>query len=345
VITDYNGRNLSGGFDYNREQIQDAYRLAYFLHPQPEVAVNVLKEGFDKARLLSRTINKRPPSETPHKLLICSEDLLHVGVMKASEGFEIYQEFTGSPIQRKMSRYPNSYQPNSDDFVIRYIKTIYEKSSDRGARYLAIGIGTLVYRYKTVEILGLSDYFDNNNSSKIKRFYENLLANRFPAVDLKETYPVSERNAKLIECCFDIFTLPSVRNVNFNRVSNVRDEYFAYNCDKSERDKFNVLMKFGLLRLIAEYNTFVPYGSYELDNSADKLMLPNPSNLIFSQPEQNLETRLDQPELTDKELCFIDAFLRKDESTAVREHITSNNSLTNNNPDAEDILLEYVDDL
>ena len=171
-------RQNNEGIEFSVEQIQNAYQLAYFIHPQDDLAISVLVEGMERARLIAKTISKRPISSQPHKLPVLKEDLLHVGVLTASEFFEIYQESTGNPNQKKLAGYSSNYQPTPDDFVIRYIKKIYILSNDRFARYLAIGVGTLVYRYRTIDVLGLSDYFDNNNSSKIKKFYDTVMKNR-----------------------------------------------------------------------------------------------------------------------------------------------------------------------
>lgn len=317
AINDYNEWYLNNRVNRESEKIQNAYQLAYFLHPQDDVAFSVLNEGFDKARLLAKTIDKRPYSNQPHKLLVSSEDLLHIGVMTASEGFEIYQELENSQ-QRNMSRYANNYQPTFDDFVIRYVKKIYSISNDRTARYLAIGIGTLLYNYKTVEILGISEYFDNNNSSKIKRFYENSLLNRFPSIDTRQSSPIEGRTAKLIECCFDIFTLPSIRNTHFNQNLNIRNEYFSYHCDKSEREKFAVFMKFGLARLIDEYNNYLPYGHHRIDDPINRLMLPETPNRNFDQSEQNFKDRIKQSVLNEEAIQVMHTFLKKDNMPIIK---------------------------
>jgi hypothetical protein len=335
MISQYNG-----GVEFSVEQIQNAYRLAYFIHPQEDLAISVLVEGMERAKLIARTISKRPVSNQPHKLPILNQDLLHVGVLTASELFELYQEFTGTPNQKKLAGYSSKYQPTRDDFVIRYIKKIYFLSSDRLARYFAIGIGTLVYRYKTVDILALSpDYFDNNNSSKIKKFYEEGLKSRFPMIDLHRNLVPDERTFKLAECCFNIFMLPSVRNSDFSQVVDVRDEYFAYDSTRSEREKFDALMGFGLERLICEYNAYLPYGSCELEDPAKILILPNSLNPNFNQAETDFEFRLNKTQLTENELHMMSMFSRK------RDGIPGIDLLKKDETERDDEFLRYADDL
>jgi hypothetical protein len=322
-----NGQS-SEGVEFSVEQIQKAYQLAYFIHPQDELAISVLVEGMERAKLIAKTISKRPVSSQPHKLPILNEDLLHVGVLTASELFEIYQELTGNPNQKKLAGYSSDYQPTTDDFVIRYIKKIYILSNDRVARYLAIAVGTLVYRYKSIDILGLSDYFDNNNSSKIKKFYDEGLKNRFPMIDLSRNLLPNERTSKLTECCFDIFMLPSVKSLDFDQAINVRNEFFARG-SRPERERFNMLMSCGLKRLITEYNAYVPFGSYELDDPANKLILPSSLNPNFNQTGADFEFRLKKSQLTENELHIMNAISRK------RGDMSPN----------DDVFLRYVDDL
>lgn len=40
-----NGQN-NEGLEFSVEQIQDAYQLAYFIHPHDELAISVLVEGW-----------------------------------------------------------------------------------------------------------------------------------------------------------------------------------------------------------------------------------------------------------------------------------------------------------
>lgn len=288
--------------------------------------------------MIARTIGKRPVSSQPHKLPILNEDLLHVGVLTASELFEIYQELTGNPNQRKLAGYSSDYQPTADDFVIRYIKKIYILSNDRVARYLAIGVGTLVYRYRTIDILGLSDYFDNNNSSKIRRFYDEALKNRFPMIDLGRNLLPDERTSALTECCFNIFMPPSVKSMDFDGVINVRNEFFA-NGARPERERFNVLMSCGLKRIIAEYNAYVPYGSYELDDPANKLILPNSLNPNFNRTGADFESRLKKSQLTETELHLMNKISRK------RGGASATDLMAKGGDAHDDVFLRYVDDL
>jgi hypothetical protein len=327
------------GVEFSVEQIQNAYKLAYFIHPQDDLAISVLVEGMERARLIAKTIGKRPVSSQPHKLPILNQDLLHVGVLTASEIFEVCQEMMGTPNQKKLAGYSSNYQPTTDDFVIRYVKKIYILSNDRLARYMGIGVGTLVYRYKTVDILGLSDYFDNNNSSKIKKFYEEALKNRFPMIDLHRNLVPDERTSKLTECCFNIFMLPSVRSSDFSQVVDVRDEFFAYDSDKSEREKFDALMNFGIARLIAEYNAYLPYGTRELDDPSKKLILPNSLNSNFNKTRDDFEFRLKKLKLTENELHMMNIFSRKSNTTQRIDLLPKDDA------SKDDVFLRYVDDL
>lgn len=289
------------------------YNRAYFWHPEPFAAFQVLLTGIKIAANTKRKISRRTCSDDPHKFIISDRDLLHYGIMEASELYETYEEHSKYTSQKNLSRYQSEYEPNADDFLIRYLKKIYLSSYDRHPRYFAIAEGTQFYRYRTVDILKLSDDFDNQNSSDIKKFVADKIARRFCYLDLEEMRPVADvqRTLAILQTARRQLLLPSQREYGVPNETNLALDYFGFQSSKPLVEKQTVLMTYGIGKLISDYNRcFSAQSSERLDEPNLKIRIPEVAKTNFSKPTDDFESRLQPVPLDRKDWLLIEQNLK-----------------------------------
>lgn len=163
---------------WSDEEIQRAYDLAYFLHPDEDIALAVTTEGWEKGVGYVKSQAERPSSPTPSKLLLSQEACLQRGVFTASAMWERDQE---SENPQKIPR----YQPSGDDMLIRYIELLISATMGRKMPHTAVALGCHLYDYQPGQISEL--FPDHISDVNIRRVHGNLLAKireRFPYFEI-----------------------------------------------------------------------------------------------------------------------------------------------------------------
>jgi hypothetical protein len=156
----------SGGQRLTDEQIKRAYELAYFLHPQRDVAMRVTIDALNAFELLRRREVRLARTRTRYSGGIASEGILQFALFQVSCTWELDQE-SGRPVLNPQ------YTPSREDLIVRYVKHLVWKAGMLNSCYVAIGIGCLLYSYRPVDILNLSFYyFGDANIRRVKGEYQ-----------------------------------------------------------------------------------------------------------------------------------------------------------------------------
>lgn len=157
----------------NDETIQRAFRLAYSLHPDRLLAVEIAEEALNYKRVLESDQDARPVAARPFKQRLGEENLLRKSVYLTSEKWEKDQE-SRAPKMRP------AYRPTSEDLLYRYIKTLVTHSMDRKPVYAAVAVGSILYAYQPVDVAKISpDVFDDSNIRRVKAHLHKALQRRF----------------------------------------------------------------------------------------------------------------------------------------------------------------------
>ncbi|MBK8813211.1 MAG: hypothetical protein IPN69_21135 [Acidobacteria bacterium] len=318
-------------FDFTenpKDALDRHHELAFFLHPDPVVAFQVLEHGIDLAQKTKKQLSRRPFSKDPHKLPFLERDLLHLGVLRASEAFELHEEIYRFDSRSNLSRYRSDYEPNADDVYLRIVKHLYVNSFDRHPRYFAIAEGVNFFRYKTIEILQLCDRFDNQNSSHIKKFFEKKLRVRFPYLDWDCVLvpDCNERTKLILRAAREQFVLPSHREQTVTTDINVITEYFGYDSNRTDRERQAVLMRHGIDRLINDYNSHFPDPSDRLEDPYQKLCLPCLTGIPVPSRSTRLEDRFAPMPLNRNERRIVEQKIRDSLPWISSEQSPSNGS-------------------
>ena len=264
------------------DELQRAFRLISFLHPDRAVALCVLQDACDRISVIRRVQQRRPDSSRPFKLKIPEESLTQLGAYGASEIWEKDQE---SEHPQKEPR----YKPNADDMLARYVKTIIWKAMDRPSRYAAVGLGCLLYTYQPHEVSSLAEeFFDSDNIRRDKSWmFEQIklrfgrargLTNGHEYVALERP---SSRQRELIQKSLSVFTPWSSCPASNGRApgASLLEIYFDRRSELTELERVHVLCDpacGGLPRLVHEYNSIYGRGNeMRLDDPEEKLGSPN----------------------------------------------------------------------
>lgn len=155
------------------EDLQQMFRVAYFLHTNREIAYEVTRDGIRKGEMKLAGQNRRPPSTRPNKQRLSLKNALLSGVFAASENWETDQE------SRQPLRTPR-YVPTDEDFLARYAKKLVWHSMERDSEWVSIAIGHFLYCYPLNEIARLSpEYFDDHNMWRTRAFLDETIRARF----------------------------------------------------------------------------------------------------------------------------------------------------------------------
>lgn len=185
-------------------EIQQVFRLAYYLHPQREIALRitqaalcdsfpVLQQGQDKRHKQRGILSLLPRRHAlrPYKLSLPRQGLLQMSVYHTSARWERDQEAQTFclPGQR--------YHPTHDDLLIRYITHLVACSLERHVVYGALALGCHLYQYSPTHISQLApDLFLEDN---IRRAYSKLLGwmqQRFPTLPIDQRPPFGTRKVR-----------------------------------------------------------------------------------------------------------------------------------------------------
>ena len=150
-------RPQAGALGNVREQLQSAFRLAYFIHSDRELAIKIAKEALDDLEAAKATQRRRlyyTPSglssgrakpQTPRtKVVMADAHLLQRLVYRASEIYEIQQEKAQS-----------EHRLTEEDMLIRFVKHLVRITVRRSSFYVALGISRLLHGYSTTETMDI----------------------------------------------------------------------------------------------------------------------------------------------------------------------------------------------
>jgi hypothetical protein len=275
------GGNAMKGQVFSDEEIQDAFHLAYILHPNMAVAYSVALDAIDRYFLQERLQKRRPIAKQPFKIQLSDSALLQTSVYLASDFWERDQE-------RLLPRKHPYYKPNVNDLIVRYVKFLIWETMERSSSHVAVGIGSFLYTYRTSEINNLApDHFKDDNIRRIKAGIINAIRKRFEQHNI-----VPDDSPYLItriptgaerELIYNSLTALAPWVVEHASSSStgrpVLDTYFGYESEKSEWERNHALIDLGcagLRLLIHEFNAGSPRESnMSLDDPDGKLEIPD----------------------------------------------------------------------
>jgi hypothetical protein len=293
---------------FSDEEIQDAFRLAYVLHPNMAVAYSVALDAVDRFFLQQRLQGRRPKAKKqPFKNLLSDPALLQTSVYLASDSWERDQE-------RLLPRKTPFYRPNINDLIARYVKLLVWKTMEHNCTHVAVGIGSFLYTYRTAEIKHLApDHIKDDNIRRIKAGIISEIRNRFEQYNIAPddsphiiTREPTSHERELVYSSLTAFAprvaehaLPSSDNTP------VLERYFGYESKKSEWERNHALIDFGcagLRLLIQEFNASGSREDDMLENPDEKLQVPD---FGASFDSGGSDDRFNPPSLSETELISL----------------------------------------
>ena len=200
----------------NGDLLNRAYEVAYFIHADHQVAIEVATEAMSKLEVATTAQDKRlyytPRLRTVRTKVSHSErHLLQRLTYIESESHERKTELDGRGMNRA-------------DFIIRFIKHLVRITIKRNSFYVTVGLSRLLHSYSTSEAMEIQnvvvqdpervrdDYYYRSRKKRLmfelkERFGDalNVLrANR--GEERFETYDCSARDADLVRECLQKFT-------------------------------------------------------------------------------------------------------------------------------------------
>src|ERR1043165_6828446 len=263
------------------EELQQAFDLAYILHPRADVALRVTIDACDFLAGIDSTQARRRRSLNHYKAAIPHEQRLQQAVYVVSYRRELDQESPRPWMTPK-------YTPTREDLIVRYVKHIIWKNSLLHCRNLAVGIGCLLYSYQPSEIAELLGFYEENNLRKIKARIAKDLRDRFSNAGIVRpngksirTIPASENDRLLVQQALEVLTpwqsshLPPATPETL-----ILETLFDENNPLSEWKRKHALIDpecAGLAHLVNEYNNFFASISIrrKLADPLEMLVLPD----------------------------------------------------------------------
>jgi hypothetical protein len=304
---------------FSDEELQSAFRLAYVLHPKKTVAYSVTLDAIERYFEQKKLQEKRPKANAryferkilqkkslkvknqPFKNVLSNAALLQTSVYLASDLWEKDQE------SKSPSKNP-TYKPNVNDLIVRYIKFLVRQTMERNSSYVAVGIGSLLYTYRTAEITKIApDYFKDDNIRRIKSGIIDKIRERFEQHDIapKEfsclnTKQPTDFERKLVQNSLIAFAPWVTKHAG----AQLLETYFDYGSQKTEWERNHALIDFGcagLQRLIQEYNAVFREDNMQLENPDEKLEIPDfGASLSYDDDD-----RFNPPPLSETELMSL----------------------------------------
>ena len=288
---------------FTRDELQQAFALAFVLHPSPEVALRVLIKAIKLTVHLEQTEARRERSLEHYKSPFPPEALLQFAVFGASLLWEVDQE---SPLPKKEPR----YKPTREDLVVRYLKHLVCNNLVK-AHFSSLGIalGCVLFDYKPKQIADLLGLSDELSIHRIKRNTRKQLMKRFkyadvltPEGDAIRTKLACDHDRELVQDALKAFAPWNTTHIplapgeslleKLIEESNLTDWDFKHALLDSECG--------GLDQLIIQHNNL--YARYGED-------LEDPNLLLFVPDFKDSPTppvdRFKAPRLTDNEIFFI----------------------------------------
>ncbi len=261
------------------KELQQAFDLAYILHPVFKVALSVIIDAFAVFECLEKRQARRRRSKKHYKTLIPPERLLQFAVFLASYVRELDQESPRPRLEPK-------YKPTRDDLLVRYIKHLIWKTSLLPCRELAIGIGCLLYDYKPKEVAELFSGHCEGDLRHIKMRIRKEMAKRFshlvgvlPADEKPKlrTVPANDRDRKLVQQLLSALIPWQSSHIKLSPGALIIETVFNTDPGVSDWDRKHALIDpecAGFERLVTEHNEY--FGPY----SASKTIFAEPSLLV-----------------------------------------------------------------
>jgi hypothetical protein len=259
------------------ESIQQAFGLAHSLHPHREVAWEVTRDALKLNRVLSTRQDVRPMAGRPYKQRLHDSNLLRLSVFMASEKWEKDQESRAPKLTPR-------YTPSKEDLLYRYLKTLVWHSMDRPCVYAAIGVGALLFSYRTCEIAAVSvDFFDDLNIRRKKDWLREKVVSRFRDVMVitdgasgKGVPPPTEYQLAFVnKSLATLAPLVEGHPQGCTAGEGLFGEYFCFDSPKTEVERVHLIINTeccGWARLVEQYNRLSSHN--RLEAPADKLSLP-----------------------------------------------------------------------
>lgn len=302
---------------FSDEEMQNAFHLAYVLHPNMAVAYSVALDAVDRFFLQQKLQGRRPKAKKqPFKNLLSDPALLQTSVYLASDSWERDQE-------RLLPRKTPFYRPNVNDLIARYVKLLVWKTMEHNCTHVAVGIGSFLYTYRTAEIKYLApDHIKDDNIRRIKAGIVSEIRNRFEQYNIVPgdsphiiTRTPTSHERELVHSSLTAFA-PWVAEHAFPSSDNtpVLETYFGYESKKSEWERNHALIDFGcagLRLLIQEFNAGdAREDDMLLENPDEKLQVPDFGTGF--DPSGN-DDRFNPPSLSETELISLRRALAQNE--------------------------------
>ena len=153
--TDHSDSQPAGTEDALSNYLEPAFRLAFFIHSDKDIAAQIVTEAIDNLHLARVSQQRRqyytpagfssgrPKPQTPRtKVIVDDAHLLQRLVYSASEPYEVRQE-----------QLHNRATLTEEDLVIRFVKHLIKISIRRNSFYVAVGMSRLLHGYTTAETM------------------------------------------------------------------------------------------------------------------------------------------------------------------------------------------------
>jgi len=288
---------------FTRDEWQQAFALAFMLHPSADVAFHVLIDASWIATLLEQTEARRQRSVAHYKSPIPREALLQFAVFCASLRWERDQE---SPLPKMEPR----YKPTRDDLVVRYLKHLVCNNLLKARlRYLAIALGCLLYDYKPKQITDFLGLYDEPKIRHIKSRIKKQLMKRFVHADVftpkrnaLRTKPASDHDRQLLKDALKLLTPWNTAHITVKPGELRLAKMFAENSKLTNWDRKHLLLDpicGGLEQLINEHNQLFREG-LRLADPKLKLFVPD-----FDDTPTPPVDRFKAPRLTEGEITLL----------------------------------------
>jgi Domain of unknown function (DUF4407) len=267
---------------FSDKEIQGAFHLAYLLHPNMAVAYSIALDAIDRYFLQKRLQERRPKAKKqPFKNQLSDPALLQTSLYLASDLWERDQE-------RLLPRKTPYYKPDVNDLIVRYVKFLIWETMERSSSYVAVGIGSFLYTYRTSEINNLApDHFKDDNIRRIKAGIINAIRKRFEQHNIAPedspfliTRVPTDSERALVHGALTSFAPWVIEHASASSAgAPILEIYFGYESEKSEWERNHALIDLGcagLRLLIQEFNANSSReNDMRLDNPDEKLEIPD----------------------------------------------------------------------
>src|SRR5262245_42565471 len=136
-----------------RDALNRAFQLAYFIHPDRDTAINVLISALEKLDVAVAAQDKRlyytPSSSVKsngsrYKVSFAEDQVLQALIFIVSEAYEIKKEL-GMHVSKL----------NHQDITVYFLKHLIQITIRRNSFYVALGISRFLHDYSTLETMDI----------------------------------------------------------------------------------------------------------------------------------------------------------------------------------------------